>query len=383
MIEKILFVDDDPDILASYRRVLRKQFRIDTAPGGLEALELVAAEGPYAVIVSDMRMPGMDGTRFLAETHKRAPATVRMMLTGQSELDTAVEAVNEGHIFRFLTKPCPPDTLARALDAGVEQYRLITAEKDLLQKTLSGSIKLLTDVLSVVNPAAFGRASRVRRLVRQLATELKLESDWQLEVAAMLSQIGCVTLPADTLERVCHGKPLSAAEARLFQDHPKVGHDFIVNIPRLEGVAAIIRYQEKRFDGGGQPPDGVGGEALPAGARLLKVALDFDTLVTAGMTGGSAFAQLRARAGWYDPAILEALGKVLRGEAQYELRVVPVHELTTGMVLAEDVRSDAGLLLITKGQEVTASLGMRLRNIAESGGLRAAIRVLARPEVPR
>ena len=135
MTKKILLVDDDPNILQGYQRQLRKRFELDTVLSGREGLEAVASDGPFAVIVSDMRMPGMDGVQFLTQVRETASDTVRMMLTGNSDQQTAMDAVNEGHIFRFLTKPCNTDTFAKALEAALEQYRLITAERELLPGT--------------------------------------------------------------------------------------------------------------------------------------------------------------------------------------------------------------------------------------------------------
>src|SRR5829696_4359 len=138
MIGKILCVDDERNVLEAYQRSLRKEFHIEIATSGAEGLAAVESQGPYAVIVSDMRMPGMDGIRFLAKVKEKAPDSVRIMLTGNADQQTAIEAVNEGNIFRFLTKPCPPETLAKALSAGLQQYWLVVAEKELLEKTLSG-----------------------------------------------------------------------------------------------------------------------------------------------------------------------------------------------------------------------------------------------------
>jgi response regulator RpfG family c-di-GMP phosphodiesterase len=299
-----------------------------------------------------------------------------MILTGYADMQTAVESVNEGHIFRFLTKPCHPEALGKALTAGIAQYRLITAEKDLIEKTLSGSIKVLTDVLSLVSPTAFGRASRVQRLVQDLARALKAENAWQLEIAAMLSQLGCVTLPEETLDKVFRGRALSPLEVKIFQDHPKVGHDLIANIPRLEAIAAIIGYQEQHYDGSGIPGDGLRGAGIPLGARALKVALDFDTLVSGGMSSEEAVVTLRERAGWYDPAVVEALGEGLEAEMRHEIHSVAVGELMKDMIFAEEVRSTSGLLLIAKGQQVTPSLKIRLLNIVSNGGLTGPMRVI-------
>src|SRR3989304_7745085 len=172
-----------------------------------------------------------------------------MMLTAYADQQTALDAVNEGHIFRFMTKPCPPEVFARALEAGVAQYRLITAEHELLSHTLSGSIKVLTDVLGLVNPAAFGRASRVHRLVRQLCREMGLRRAWLIEIAAMLSQIGCVAVPEETLSKIFKGENLSFAEGEAFLTHPQTGRDLLIAIPRLEEAAEIIAHQDDLYNG--------------------------------------------------------------------------------------------------------------------------------------
>ena len=132
---KLLFVDDDESLLASYKRQLRKQFQIETAVGGREALELIEQNGPYAVIVSDYRMPFMDGIEFLARVREIAPDTVRIMLTGSGDMQAAIQAVNEGNIFRFLTKPCSIDVQGESLNTGIEQYQQITRERDYNKKT--------------------------------------------------------------------------------------------------------------------------------------------------------------------------------------------------------------------------------------------------------
>src|SRR4029077_11303089 len=133
-------------------------FRVETAEGGEAALDKIAAHGPFAVVVSDRQMPRMDGIKFLSLVKERAPDTVRLMLTGNADLDGAIKVVNEGNIFRFLTKPCPLEVLGKAVEDALGQYRLVTAEKELLNKTLSGSIKLLCDILSMIDPQSFGRA---------------------------------------------------------------------------------------------------------------------------------------------------------------------------------------------------------------------------------
>jgi DNA-binding NtrC family response regulator len=134
MAEKILLVDDDRNILDGYRRSLSREFQLETALGGQEALNLATNSGPYAVVVSDMRMPGMDGIELLRTIKTRWPDTIRVMLTGNADIDTAVNAINEGSIFRFLNKPCSKEMMGKTLTASLMQYRLITAEKSCLNK---------------------------------------------------------------------------------------------------------------------------------------------------------------------------------------------------------------------------------------------------------
>jgi len=373
---KVLFVDDDPNILASFQRQLRKQFCIETALSGKEGLETVAKHGPYLVIVSDLRMPGMDGIQFLSQVRKIAPDSVRMMLTGNADLQTAIQAVNEGNIFRFLLKPCHPEILAKAISAGIDQYRLVTSERELLEKTLSGSIKVLTEVLSMLNPEAFGRASRISRYVKEIAIKMHAPDVWQLVTAALLSQIGCIILPEEILRKLYQGQDLTEEESKLFNKHPFIGSDLLAKIPRMQNVAQIIAYQEKHFDGYGIPHNSLHGKDIPLGARILKVVLDFDLLEASGYSKGKALAHLKERLAWYDPSVVSALEAVIGIEAKYELRAVTVKGLAEKMILAEDVRTLGGRLLITRGNEVSQSLIKRLRNFAQISGMKEPIRVL-------
>ncbi len=192
MAEKILLVDDDNSVLDGYRRSLSREFVFETALGGQQALQLATDSGPYAVVVSDMRMPGMDGIQVLSKIKALSPDTIRVMLTGNADMETAVNAINEGSIFRFLNKPCSKEVMAKTLTAALVQYRLVNAEKQLLEQTLSGSMQVPTEVLSLVNPAAFSRAERARRYIHDIVTAMNLGNPWQYEVAAMTSQLGCV-----------------------------------------------------------------------------------------------------------------------------------------------------------------------------------------------
>jgi response regulator RpfG family c-di-GMP phosphodiesterase len=379
-VEKILLVDDDQNILSGYRRSLRNEFRVETAEGGEAGLEVLRGNGPFAVVVSDLRMPGMDGNQFLREVRCTFPDTVRMMLTGQADLQAASEAVNEGNIFRFLFKPCPQEVLSKALGDGIRQYRLVKTERDLLENTLSGTVQLMVDILALVNPAAFGRASRLQQIVRLLLPHFGRENAWKLDVSAMLSQIGLVSLPAETVAKNCAGEAPSPDEASMLESHPTCGRDLLARIPRLEEVAHNIAYQAKRFDGSGPPYEGVRGRQIPLGGRILKIALDYDTLLQSGAAPEAAFSELNNRKGWYDPEVLNTLEQaVLNVRTGYTFHLISAAQLGTGMLLPDGVKTIHGNLVVGQGAEVTPAMLTKLQNFARFQGLTEPIRAL----VPR
>ena len=375
MEEKILFVDDAPNILSAYQRQLRKQFTVDTAQGGELGLTAIADHGPYSVIVADMGMPGMNGIQFLSKVKEITPDSVRIMLTGNADQQTAMDAINEGNIFRFLTKPCQPEVITKVLTAGIGQYRLITAEKELLEKTLNGSVKVLTDVLALVNPTAFGRTSRIHNLVQTISAEIKTEKPWQIELAAMLSQIGCITMSEETLAKVYHGDNLSEQELQTFQAHPQIGSSLIASIPRLEKVAEIIACKELRFHSPVTPLGTKSGTDIPLGARMLKLIIDFDSLVTTGMNNAQALETIQKRQGWYDQTLVDALKRIIVAEKGVEVKYVKTHELTPKMILAEDIKTSTGTLFAAQGSHITFLLRIRLINLAQAKNIKEPIKV--------
>ena len=208
----ILCVDDEARVVEGLALHLRRDFNVHTASSGDEGLLKLKELGGVAVVVSDMRMPNMDGATFLKRVMRTYPETTRILLTGEPGRDAAVMAVNEGQIFRFLTKPCPPDQLKAAIDAAVIQYRLVSAERVLLQETVIGCIQALVDVLAITNPVAFGRASRIKRISMEFALSVGCKGFWQLEAASMLSQLGYLSLPVELVEKMYYGERLSAEE---------------------------------------------------------------------------------------------------------------------------------------------------------------------------
>lgn len=376
MNRNVLFVDDDENILASYKRQLRKLFRIDTAVSGAQGLAKLAEDKQYAVIVSDFRMPVMDGVQFLVRARETAPDTVRMMLTGYADFDAAIEAINSGNIFRFLTKPCAPEVLAKALASGVKQYQLVRSERELLEQTLNGSIKVLSEVLALLNPEAFGRALRVASYAKRITAELGVNEIWQIVTAARLSQIGCITLPEETIQKVYQGEPLSPEEQQIFSMHPFVASDLIRKIPRMDEIAGIIAHQESHFDDSGVGAQDTSGQNIPLGSRVLKAALDFDALEVAGTSKQEALSQLKQRNGWYDPEVLAAIEKTIATEIVFRKQQVRLKQLKEGMLVGEDVHTTDGRLLVKRGSKVTDPFIQRLGSFARTQGVKEPITVL-------
>jgi response regulator RpfG family c-di-GMP phosphodiesterase len=279
-------------------------------------------------------------------------------------------------VFRFLTKPCDEKDLISVLNVGLDQYRLVTAEKELLEKTLKGGIEVMTDLLSMANPEAFGRSLRIRRYAVEIADKLAVTSKWQLETAAMLSQIGWFLLPAHTMQKLYTGKSLSTEETKTLMMNPTISADLIKNIPRMEEVAEIILYQDKHYDGSGQPENKCQGNAIPLGARILKAALDFDLLEVKGVMRAKALAERRDRSGWYDPQVLQAMEKVIGVERNYKVRDAVFSELRANMILDEDLRASKGQLLISKGRELNEVVLKRLKHFQQNSGIREPVRVL-------
>ena len=383
MTSKILFVDDEPNVLEAYQRNLRKLYSIDTATGGEMALKMMSERGPYAVLVADMQMPGMNGVEFLIQSQRLAPDSVRLMLTGNADQRTAVEAVNKGHVYQFLNKPCPPDMLALALENAIRQYRLVSAERELLEKTLNGSINVLTGILASAEPHSFGRGEKLRDYMRAFARSLKLTQTWELELAAMLSQIGYVTIPPKVLGKLRVGDELTPAERNVVLRVPEIGANLLRNIPRLEAVARIVLYQAKHFDGSGFPEDSVAGDQIPIGARIIKVLSDLSDLESTGLAKAKALEQMQTRPGRYDPQVLDStfacfdIYLTAPTSVKAATKAIGLKDLTIGHVLTSNVETVDGVLIVCAGTRITQMTLEKLRNFDQIQGIKEPLRVQA------
>jgi CheY-like chemotaxis protein len=363
---RVLCVDDEPNILAGLERSLFGRFEVVTTNGGEAGLAAIALGEPFDVVVSDMRMPQMDGATFLAKAREVAPDTIRILLTGHADTDSAIAAVNQGAIFRYLCKPCPKEQLVAILDEAVSQHRLVRAEKDLLQNTLTAVVKILTDVLAMVAPTAFQRAAFVQSCVRHALIKLDWPDQWIYTLAASLSQIGCVGIPADVVQADAAQRGMTPDERKLMDGHPEVACRLIEAIPRMGLVAQIVRYQA------GNPPLDAQIE-IARGAPLLRAALALERHHTRNRIMDQPYQILRE----LRPALPEYIAKSL-GDFRANIssnRAVKVGDLMPGWLVDEDVTCTNGVMVLSKGHELSEMAIATLRRLLAAHAIREPIRV--------
>lgn len=365
----VLCVDDEPLVLEGLERTLRQSFEVVTETKPLAALALLEKrETDFVAVISDMRMPLMDGAKFLSCAAEIVPNSTRVLLTGHAELNAAIAAVNTGRIFRFLCKPCAPNDLLSAVEAAAEQHQLRTLEKQLLEQTLTGSVRLLTEVLTLVAPKIFTRSQQLQAYMLHLAHALGRNDAWRFELAACLSMIGCVGLPDETLNRALAGTPLDAQEARSFAEHPLSTHRLLKKIPHVEDVAEMIRLQV----------DGASTHDLSAdvllGANMLRVARDVEALVAAGATEAEAVKKLLPSCPAGRLELLKLLGD-FTSAPHGDVKELSVTQLTAQMSLEDDVKTKSGAVLIPAKKQLTLLLLERLLRFSRAGLLVEPVRV--------
>jgi putative nucleotidyltransferase with HDIG domain len=347
MSEKILLVDDDRNILFSYRRYLQSKFEVLIAGNGDEGIAVLKERGPFAVVVSDYRMPGMDGIQFFSLAHQIAPDTVRIMLTGHADLEGAISAVNKGNVFRFLTKPCPVKVLLETVMTGVEQYRTVRNERELVNKTLKhihfeesgkkraeeeldritkkfrsfieSAIHSMAMVVEKRDPYTANHQRRVALLAVAIAREMELAEE-EIEgiyMAATIHDIGKIYVPAEILNKT--GK-LNDIEFALIRSHPQVGYEILKLIDFPWPVEKIVVQHHERLNGSGYP-GGLFGEEILLSAKILCVAD-----VVEAMTSHRPYKQalgldkaleeiLQNRGILYDKKVVDACLKLFKAKA--------------------------------------------------------------------
>lgn len=387
----VLVVDDEELNRKLLRDLLEGQGnQVTEAENGEQALRKVK-ENPPDVILLDVLMPGMDGfevCRRLKADSGTAQIPI-LLVTGIKERSKMLTGIEAG-ANDFISKPFDnQDVLLRVRNAVYtkhlyhkvqENYEIVLKlEKDareLLEKTLVGAIKVLTDILSLVSPSAFSRASRVKGYVRHIAKWLELTDVWEFELAAMLSQIGFVTLSSDLVNKANAGKPLTSKESKMYYEYLGISSTIIENIPRLEHIAAIIRAQQgtKRF--GRKGNDLKKADRIDLGGNILKTAFEFDRLLNRGLSPNAILKRLTIKVGDEMPEIFDALRHLQNELENKSDREIMISELNRSMIFDEDVFDIDGKLLVKNGQQATLPLILRLRNYAKEIGVVQPFRVI-------
>ncbi len=368
--ERVLFVDDEPKVLEGIKRSLHKKFEVFLSPSGANGLKQLDENGPFAVVISDMQMPEMNGVEFLSKVRDVSPHSIRIMLTGNSDQQTAVTAINKVDVFKFLNKPCERDQLVETLNSALNTYRSARIERDLLENTLKGSVGLLSQVLSLTNPEIFGQSQRLAKLADEIAQQMGQKPDWTLDTAALLSHIGCISASHELMTKIQTGGVLSADEHSCYQKHLQDGAAMLRSIPRLEQVADIIQCQ--RLTGSGDLVDAT--SQVPLYAHILRVCHAVEACESAGLQGDAVIKRLETDEDAFDPAVYAATKQVLANRyAAVEGQQLTVAELQDGMILMEDIRSTDDVLLVCRGWETTEAVRKHLRLALENGTIKDSI----------
>lgn len=407
----LLLVDDEPGVISSLKRLLRPlRYEVLAANSGAEALELLQS-AHVDVIISDMRMPNMDGAEFLSRSRSVAPDTIRILLTGYSEVEAVLRAVNEGHVYHYLHKPWDDQDLLLTVQRALEQLSLqreaerltqllqqqndklasfnMSLEREVKARTeeigqtvmfLEGAQQeLKSSFLTMVKVCANmvemrcglpGHSARIGELARQLGASLGL-SDYacnELLMAGLLHGIGKLFLP-DALLKTPIAR-MSPHEAKLYHLHPLQCHMALSPVSQLAAVQGMIRHQYERFDGRGTP-DGLAGGSIQLGSRILALARDVEDLRIGAiapqkMTDAQIISTVRAQSGIrYDPVVCEKYIDLVTRHAQLTPEGLPerldASHLREGMKLAEDLRTSRGTLLMTKGKVLSADQVAQIR----------------------
>ncbi len=394
--ETVLLVDDDERLLNDLRSQLRGKFEIVTAVGGERALEILENQSEIAVIICDMQIRGMTGIEVLEAFSKKSSATTRIMLTANADQDCAIEAINRSHVYGFLKKPCSTDSLIEGIENGLTHHRLLVREKNLMETTLAGSIKLLSDVVSLMDPAATLDSRKIGRWADVLSPHLIGVNRWELNFAVMLAPLGRIAIPLDALLRHNKNESLSAEERAMIESVPKVGNRLLNNIPSMATVSNAVLYQDKNFDGSGFPDDNTHGAEIPVIARVLRILKSLAEISGDSELAATHLDELLRHKEWFDPELLliarqhliapETSTPESKDQRQEEVHttrpstMVRTSTLHEGQRLAADLINTDGTLILSEGTKLSQTQVEKIRSMLELSKLSESTAVVPTEE---
>lgn len=364
---RVLMVDDEPNVLSGYRRSIGRSYDLVTANSGQEGLEALNNEGPFEVVVTDMRMPEMDGLEFLKRAKAKHPNTVYVMLTGNADQQTAINAINQGQIFRFLNKPCEADVLEHTIRACKVQYDLIHAEAELLSNTLSGSVRLLIEALVISDPTAAEAVRAIREGVVALTKGLEIKNEWTFTLASSLFMIGSITTPRTSNNDILNEQYISNCAA--------AGSKLLRHISRLDLVSKIILNQRTKTDLPEKLTELDDASRVILGSQLLR--FSFDWYRASQQCEGNrleGLSKLASEPDAHDKRFFEAAkavqGQISETQTDEPKRVLiemEVMGLYQGVITESDICTTDGSLLVSKGQVLSQMMIDRLRGYYKAG----------------
>ncbi len=362
---KILIVDDVPENIYILMGILKDRYTVMAANNGARALKIVEMDPSIGLILLDIMMPDMDGYT-VCNTLKADPtlkAIPVIFISAMSDLLDIVKGFEMGAV-DYITKPFHPQEVLVRVNTHLELQNAKSDLQTLLSKTLTGSIKVLVEILSFVSPPLVEKSNRIRRFAREMFQVLPINSQevWIIDLAIMLSHIGCLSM-TDILKKKSTNAGMTKDEQTRYEQHPIIGADIVAKIPRMEDVAEIISRQliyPVRYPS--NLPD-----VVYYGSSLLNLLLSYDDLITFGHTPKLAVSKLIDPVYGYPIVITDRLYRLINQDVYLRRHIVKSDKLVAGMVLNEDIVTKTGATLLTKGTELTDNLIQMIQRFANSG----------------
>ena len=374
---KILIVEDEEinrniitEQLKKYELILKE---VENGKQALKILEL----DKFDLILLDIQMPEMDGYEVLEKLKKdeKLKHIPVIMITSVDDIKSVARCISMG-AEDYLIKPFEPVVLTARIKNSLDKYSALKNEKELLEKTLTGSIKILIELLSVFRPNIFGQTARIRSICRGIAKKLNIKELWHIEVASLLSQLGSIVLSPDIVEKIEINANLLPNEKKEFEKSPQFGYNFVKQLPRLEKVAQIILHQNADFHKITSIPPDRERPNVPMEAFILKLAIDFNRQLNMGLNFTEIMEDLIKKKEKYHPKALSTLNEMIQKEVKRDIRSYNISAIEPGMIFMENVMTESGSQIIAKGQEASATLLVRLKNIKKRMTVIEPIKVL-------